>query len=376
LDIFQSLFGVRIINALRYASQEDNELWSTLPEAEAQAPDYTQFRDAVIKLYPGADDERKYAESDLERLINMQRQYGIESRAELGHYYREFCHISKFLIDKRRLSDIELNKMYMRGFDERLRERMKGRLQVKFPDHYHDDPYEWQDFHDCAHFLLAGMAAESSVGTVTQARVPVVFTVPPAFSTPPPVATVVKTEDPASILQDSLWRMETMFAGVIYQNTHGGAPAAYALVQQYATLPQQYATLPHQYAAPPRQYAAPPRQYATLPLQQYSAPPLQSYTTSAVPTSAGPRPKQKCHFDSCPRMIRDCPGAADYIGRSLCKRDPASNRIVLLNNAWIPRWTASRRGLMIITDRIPYPPPFPPPSRSPPPPVSKTSHRT
>jgi hypothetical protein len=39
-------------------------------------------------------------------------------------------------------------------------------------------------------------------------------------------------------------------------------------------------------------------------------------------------------------MIRDCPGAADYIGRGLCKRDPASNRIVLLNNTWIPHWMA------------------------------------
>jgi hypothetical protein len=39
-------------------------------------------------------------------------------------------------------------------------------------------------------------------------------------------------------------------------------------------------------------------------------------------------------------MIRDCPGAADYVGRGLCKRDPASNQIVLPNNAWIPRWTA------------------------------------
>jgi hypothetical protein len=110
----------KIRHALHYTSREDNELWSTLPEAAAQPADYTKFRDAVVKLYPGADDERKYAESDLERLIDMQRQYGIESRAELGHYYREFRRISKFLIDKRRLSDIERNKMYMRGFDEKL----------------------------------------------------------------------------------------------------------------------------------------------------------------------------------------------------------------------------------------------------------------
>jgi hypothetical protein len=97
----------KIQHALCYTSHEDNELWSTLPEAIAQPADYARFRDTVVKLYPGADDERKYAESDLGRLINTQRQYGIESRAELGHYYREFYRISKFLIDKRRLSDIE-----------------------------------------------------------------------------------------------------------------------------------------------------------------------------------------------------------------------------------------------------------------------------
>jgi hypothetical protein len=125
-------------------------------------------------------------------------------------------------------------------------------------------------------------------------------------------------EDTASILQDSLRRMENMFAGIIYQNAHGGAPAAYA---------------------PSQQYTAPSRQYAAPPPQQYSALPLQSYTASAIPTSAGPHPEQKCHFDGCPRMIRDCPGAVNYINCSLCKRDLANNRIVLPNNGWIPCWT-------------------------------------
>jgi hypothetical protein len=78
----------KIWHTLHYASCEDNELWSMLPEAVAQPADYTKFRDAVVKLYPGADDERKYTKSDLERLIEMQRQYGIESRAELGTIIR------------------------------------------------------------------------------------------------------------------------------------------------------------------------------------------------------------------------------------------------------------------------------------------------
>jgi hypothetical protein len=75
-------------HTLRYTSQEDNELLSTLPKA--QLPDYTKFWDTIVKLYPGADNKWKYAESDLQQLIDTQRQYGIESRAELGHYYQEF----------------------------------------------------------------------------------------------------------------------------------------------------------------------------------------------------------------------------------------------------------------------------------------------
>jgi hypothetical protein len=97
----------KIRHALCYTSREDNELWSTLSEAEAQLPDYAKFCDAVVKLYPGADDERKDAKSDLQWLIDTQWQYRIESRAELRHYYREFHCISKFLLDKRRLLDIE-----------------------------------------------------------------------------------------------------------------------------------------------------------------------------------------------------------------------------------------------------------------------------
>jgi hypothetical protein len=35
-------------------------------------------------------------------------------------------------------------------------------------------------------------------------------------------------------------------------------------------------------------------------------------------------------------MIRDFPGAVDYINRGLCKWDPANNQIILPNNIWIP----------------------------------------
>jgi hypothetical protein len=167
-------------------------------------------------------------------------------------------------------------------------------LQVKFPDHYPNDLYEWQDFHKCTHFLLAETAAKLFISTVTQAHITASFVIPPLFSTLLAAAVVVKMEDTASILQDTLCRMENMCTGAIYQKMHRGAPAAYTL------LPQQYSTLLLQ-------------QYSTPPPQQYSALLPQSHTTSTVPSSTGPQLKQKCHFDRCPQIIRDCPGAADYI---------------------------------------------------------------
>jgi hypothetical protein len=141
-----------------------------------------------------------------------------------------------------------------------------------------------------AHFLLARTAAKLSIGTVTQAYILAIFTVPPLFSTPLATTVMVKIDDTASILQDTLCRMENMFAGTIYQNTHRGAPAAYTLplLQAYALMPQQYSILLLQ------QYSTPqPQQYSTPQPQQYSTLLLQSHTTSTVPSSTGPPLEQK-----------------------------------------------------------------------------------
>jgi hypothetical protein len=76
---------------------------------------------------------------------------------------------------------------------------------------------------------LARTAAKLSVSIVTQACIPAIFAVPPVFSTPLATTVIVKMENMASILQDTLHRMENIFTSAIYHNAHGGAPAAYAL---------------------------------------------------------------------------------------------------------------------------------------------------
>jgi hypothetical protein len=55
------------------------------------------------------------------------------------------------------------------------------------------------------------------------------------------------------------------------------------------------------------------------PLQQYALPP-QSHTASAIPTSTSSHPEQQCHFDGCPRMIRDCLGQWTTLDVASAKR--------------------------------------------------------
>ena len=89
----------------------------------------------MTKLYPGADDQCRYSEADLRRLVTTQEVYGIMSRDELGSYYRKFRRIATFLIDRARISELERDKLYVQGFDGQLQDRILSRLQYLDPTH-------------------------------------------------------------------------------------------------------------------------------------------------------------------------------------------------------------------------------------------------
>ena len=124
----------------------DHELWSGL--VSAQVGDWAVFRTDVMALYPGADNDRQYGVADLTRLTARYASYGIQTRAELGEYYREFIRITDYLIAKQRLSGHEWDIAYEQGFDEDLKSRIKTRLQYSKPDHFHDEPYGYKTLLD------------------------------------------------------------------------------------------------------------------------------------------------------------------------------------------------------------------------------------
>ena len=248
------------MHSRRYAGCKEHELWGYLPAASGRS--FQAFRDEVMALYPGSDDDRRYSDKDLRRLVIDQQTHSITTRADLGAYYREFLRISDFLVKKGRMSSLERNRLYMEGFNRTLRTRILTRLEVQHPDHYPDDPYDISTFHQCAHFLLAGTAAAPTIGQVSQQRSP-----------PSGPSTTTATPTPAT--ETTIQRMTTY------------------LQQRMDDLTQQLDA----------------RLQA-----RFNTAPTPSMTVYKQSTPS----EKRCYFDGCPCAIRECPAVAEYLAQGRC----------------------------------------------------------
>ncbi|KAF8228082.1 hypothetical protein L208DRAFT_1489604, partial [Tricholoma matsutake] len=138
----------------RYVDIDSCELWESLPEYQP-GTSFNAFRIAVHKFYPRSEDECKYSILDMDTLIREQLHISIFDSNDLGVYYRSFYNITNFLHSKHRILEAEQSRAFVRGFQTDLRTQIVHRLEVKFPDHYPDDPYALNDIHDAAKFVIA-----------------------------------------------------------------------------------------------------------------------------------------------------------------------------------------------------------------------------
>ena len=146
-------------HALQFADCDTAELWEILPEFADTAKTYQDFVDAVYKLYPGSDSERRWAIADIDKLVGETSRVGILSLMDLGRYHREFMAITTFLIAKNCISPAKQSRAFARGFPPELWNRVAHHLQLKLPDHFPDDPYTLEEIHDATCFILNGTAS-------------------------------------------------------------------------------------------------------------------------------------------------------------------------------------------------------------------------
>jgi hypothetical protein len=73
--------------ACRYLDVDSTKLWELLPEFQATST-YSRFIEAVYKLYPGSEDERKWSIADMDNLVGEQLRIGEidPSEISIGHF--------------------------------------------------------------------------------------------------------------------------------------------------------------------------------------------------------------------------------------------------------------------------------------------------
>ena len=103
--------------------------------------------------------EQRWLIADMEKLVADTSRTGISSLADLGKYHRDFVSITTFLIAKNCLIAPKQSCTFACAFPLELWSQVSYQLQLKFPDHFPDDPYTLEQIHDAAHFVLHGTVA-------------------------------------------------------------------------------------------------------------------------------------------------------------------------------------------------------------------------
>ncbi|KAF7348937.1 hypothetical protein MVEN_01414100 [Mycena venus] len=144
-------------HATRFLSVEDQETWEALPSFQEARNSYAEFKADVLKLYAGNDEERRFELSDMDALIGHYSRVGILSLEDLTTFYRKFLRITTYLISKKRLSEVEQSRSFLRAMQPAsFSVDVKLRLQIKKPDVRPADPYALADIYEAAEFVLSG----------------------------------------------------------------------------------------------------------------------------------------------------------------------------------------------------------------------------
>ena len=125
-------------------------------------------------------------------LIGNRQRLGVHSLADLADYQAQFLAITQFLITKKRLSEIEQKRAYVRGFPPSIWSKVSQRLQLKFLDHLPDEPYPIQDVQAAARFVLHGTHSTALIAPVSA----------PTTAAPAALDSIVKTEQLGTIFTE------------------------------------------------------------------------------------------------------------------------------------------------------------------------------
>lgn len=108
--------------ATYYLTNEEAELWESLDTYKGA--DFEAFKTEVFGLYPGATKDERYLVADLDKLVREYERTEEVTTDNLGEFHRAYIRISSYLKGKKRLSDVEAKRCFLKGLPGGFRDRV------------------------------------------------------------------------------------------------------------------------------------------------------------------------------------------------------------------------------------------------------------
>jgi hypothetical protein len=101
--------------AVWYVDYDTEQLWKSFTEYDDNAT-YPAFKKVVLLNYPDASGDFIYSIRDMDVLAGEKQHVGINTLTEMADYHMQFLAITKWLIKKKLLSDLEQQRAYTCAF--------------------------------------------------------------------------------------------------------------------------------------------------------------------------------------------------------------------------------------------------------------------
>lgn len=144
----------QIAHTLRYLEGDNYDAWSTRPSA--QGNDWNLFKQEIMAMYPGSEDNTHFSVTDLELFVRNHAAIPMQSRSQFSKYYCNFLTCSGWLLNRNVISHRERNKLFMNGFHISFCQQLCTQLHLQDPLHALDEPWDITDVEQVARFLLEG----------------------------------------------------------------------------------------------------------------------------------------------------------------------------------------------------------------------------
>ena len=88
-------------------------MWKIFPEFSDDNKTYKEFKDAILDQYPDSTGDYIYSIRDMDILIGERQCIGIATMQDMSDYHVQFLAITRWLISKDQLADLEQRRAYV-----------------------------------------------------------------------------------------------------------------------------------------------------------------------------------------------------------------------------------------------------------------------